>query len=171
MSHQILSGGPPETSSTGVGPPRKPFMRIRNESELLTPDQIVAIEAEKNATFVCEACIKVGSSWENKPSAIFYCPTPHPVSHSHYFAVTRDILGSYVVTNGQSAADVIIIGIIAQNGDIIYSRYCHDCRTSEDGTASIDGGRDYVKINLKGNYLGDRVRLQIVEDKLVCLDF
>ena len=31
--------------------------------------------------------------------------------------------------------------------EILYSRSRHDCRRSEDGKISIDGGFDYIKIN------------------------
>ena len=53
--------------------------------------------------------------------------------------------GTLMITNAISAAETEITGIVAQNGDVIYSRYRHDYRGSPDGSVWIDGGRDYVR--------------------------
>jgi hypothetical protein len=63
-----------------------------------------------------------------------------------------------------SATEKTITGVKADNGDVIYSRYRHDYRTSQDESVFIDGGRDYLKTGL---YEDDRfVKLNVVKDKL-----
>ena len=37
------------------------------------------------------------------------------------------------------------MGIVADNGEVIFSRYRWDYRASEDKSVFIDGGRDYTK--------------------------
>ena len=96
------------------------------------------------------------------------CPEPHPVSNSNYFAVVASLGGHFSYTNGQSAVDEPITGIIVdgENGqEIVYSRFRHDMKTGIDGEESvgIDGGRDYVKIN--GN--AQTVNLRIAGSELV----
>jgi hypothetical protein len=158
-------------------------LKVCCECTFLSPHVIKLIEEKKNAKYVCETCIKdKHDNWANQPAAIFMCPEPHPVSGSKYLAVIgRPMLlddgVNLVYTNGQSAVDTPIAGIIAKNGDIIYSRFRHDYRTSEDGTVTIDGGRDYTKTtctdttirNPSGDIIarwGQTVSLQIVEDQL-----
>jgi hypothetical protein len=41
-------------------------------------------------------------------------------------------------------------GIVADNGEVIYSRYRHDFVYSTDRSVFVDGGRDYVKSSMHG---------------------
>lgn len=68
--------------------------------------------------------------------------------------------------NALSAVENDIAGIVAKNGDVIYSRYRHDYRMSPDNSVMIDGGRDYTK----NNGGGPIVTLRIVKDKLVIVE-
>ena len=71
-----------------------------------------------------------------------------------------------MITNALSAVETDIDGIVAKNGDVIYSKYRHDFRYSPDGSVMIDGGRDYTK----NNGGGEIVTLRIVKDKLVLVE-
>ena len=64
-----------------------------------------------------------------------------------------------------------IAGIVANNGDVIYSRYRHDCRWSPDNSVMIDGGRDYTRYGGPGgDGGGSLVSLRIIEDILTIVD-
>ena len=56
---------------------------------------------------------------------------------------------------------------MSKEHEVIYSRFRHDYRLTEDGTCMIDGGRDY----LKSNGAGRLVKMKIVEDELVIIGF
>jgi outer membrane protein assembly factor BamB len=85
--------------------------------------------------------------------------------YSKYFALIIQN-GSAYITSGASAVDGIITGIVADDGEIIYSRYRHDYRTSTDGTVFIDGGRDYVRCGRGGRC----VSLKIVDGEFYQLE-
>lgn len=136
--------------------------QICNESYDFTEKQIKGIEDHKSAKFVCETCIRdMYGNWANGPVAIFYQDDPSliPEGGSAYFgmywrpnqdasvlASPEDVLKltyTLMICNAVSATEEDITGIVANNGEIIYSRYRHDYRGSSDGSVWIDGGRDY----------------------------
>ena len=111
-------------------------------------EQIKKIEEMKNAKYVGDFCLKTrDGAWAEEPVALFWQETPPVEGYSHYFGLFYRNQTLYV-TGGQSAADEVMTGMIADSGEIIYSRYRHDYRVSADGTAMIDGGRDYVRSNM-----------------------
>lgn len=131
--------------------------RVLRESETFRPDGIALIESNHRAIYVFESCIgkvtdKVGVwNWVNQPVAIFYQPDPAlvPENGSHHFGIYRQrtldgLPAQVMICNAISCAEPFT-GIVADNGDIIYSRYRHDMRTSPDGSVWIDGGRDYTR--------------------------
>jgi hypothetical protein len=69
-----------------------------------------------------------------------------------------------IISDGISATETFV-GIVAENGDIIYSRFRHDYRTSEDKSVSIDGGREYTRAVY--DKLRPTVQLQIEGVELV----
>ncbi len=143
--------------------------QILNESTMFKPEGIAKIEEIKNAKYVCETCLRgTDGGWANRPVAIFYGEEEHPVSKSRYFGIYIDMDDRIMITNGQSAVDEPIQGVIADNGDIIYSRYRHDFRRSPDGSVFIDGGRDYFR----GSVLSqDRyVTMKIIDGELVVVE-
>lgn len=102
------------------------------------------IEEKYGATYLGDFCVRVeNGGWVNKPVSIFYQEPPRPdVAESPWFGIhTRH--GSLMITDGSSAFSEPIQCVIADNGEIIYSRWRHDYRESEDGSVTIDGGRDY----------------------------
>jgi len=144
-------------------------MKIINECEMFTSDELATIEKKYNAKFVCETCISDGKSWLNELCAIFYTPEPHPEG-SNYFALFfragAEFQPTLMIADGITAAKTPINGVVAKNGDIIYSKYRWDYRESKDGSVIVDGGRDYLKRS-KG---GKVVQLVIKKDKLVVDD-
>jgi hypothetical protein len=53
-----------------------------------------------------------------------------------------------MITNGAFVEEQNFQGIIADNGDIIFSRSRHDYRVSDDESVWIDGGREYTRTPL-----------------------
>ena len=161
---------------------RAPRYNILKDSEIFTPEGIAKIEARKDAVYVCDTCLRSPrGGWNNEPVAIFWNKNPDniPKGGSAWFGLfyRHDRIGfdgglgepTLYITNAISAVQtpdgesVTITGVIAENGDVIYSRYRHDYRLSPDGTAMVDGGRDYLRTGPVG--LGT-VELQIREGEL-----
>lgn len=146
-------------------------MNILKDSELFTAEGIAKIEKMKNAVFVCDTCLRAaGGGWVNDSVAIFWNRDPAniPPGGSAYFGLFMKYRGpgedtALMITNAISAVEEPITGVVAANGDIIYSRYRHDYRHSPDGTAMVDGGRDYFRTGPVG--IGT-VTLQIVDGEL-----
>lgn len=118
---------------------------------------IAIIEKKYNATFVGMMCLKASDGgWANAPAAIFYQPVPPVKGYSNYLGlIIRD--RTVYITSGASAVEPLIGGIMADDGEIIYSQYRHDYRKSKDSTVSIDGGRDYVKSTQYGRHLSLKI--------------
>jgi len=137
---------------------------IKNESSFLDDNTIIKIEDHYNATYVFESCLKdVYGSWANFPAAIFYTEKAHPEG-SNYFGLYKTEDGTVMIANGIKATEEPFSGVMAKNGDVIYSRYRHDYRTSDDGSIFVDGGRDYFRSGVydKEQY----VSLRVNKDKL-----
>lgn len=106
--------------------------------------KIDVIEAKYNAKFVGQFCLKTkDGSWANSPADVYWQANPPVEGYSNYFALIYQN-GSVYITSGASAVEPIIQAVEA-DGEIIYSRYRHDCRYTDARTAMIDGGRDYTK--------------------------
>ena len=140
------------------------FSKVNNGRQDSVFD-ISKIEIKKNATYVGEFCLKTsGGEWANEAASIFYQKTPPQEGFSHYFALFQRN-GTVYITSGQNAIEPIIMAVQADDGEIIYSRYRHDYRTSKDGSVFVDGGRDYFKsggINV--------VPLKVVDGKFTLAD-
>lgn len=122
-------------------------MNLINESKLFSKENIERIENVRNAKYVCDT--------ENKDIhvAVFYGDTPHPESGSRYFALYQVSNGprpeqrQLMITNGAFVEEQKITGVVADNGDVIYSSFRHDYNTSPDGSVFVDGGRAYTRSN------------------------
>lgn len=110
---------------------------------------IEAIEATHNATFVGDFCVRGKYGWVEAIAALFWQEKPPAEGYSNYFAIVYQ-QGAFYITSGQSAAVEPITALVARDGEIVYSRHRHDCRTSNDGSVTVDGGRDYLR--LVGDY-------------------
>lgn len=148
---------------------------INIEPELFLPKGIEHIEHKYSAKYVCETCIgypanKPGMwNWINWPVAVFYHRNVSlvPEGGSQYLGlycrrrIPEEPLIPYVC-NAISTTFEPFTGIMADDGEVIYSHYRHDYRYSKDGSVWIDGGRDYVRYDGKSTL----VELQIKEGVL-----
>jgi len=113
---------------------------IKNDPVLFSKEQVEKIELMKSSKYVCSTehqglCIEV-----------FYGEDYHPASGSRYFGLYKaGRTGELMITNGAFIEDQKIDAIVAEDGEIIFSRYRHDYRSSTDGTVFIDGGRAYTR--------------------------
>ena len=158
-------------------------MKVLTESERFSPEQLAKIEAHYSAKYVCETCIKTKSgAWANTSVSILYQDdlSKVPAGGSQWFGLffkkespDPDSPTRLFIVNALSAVDQDIEGIVAANGDVIYSRYRHDYRHSPDESVWIDGGRDYTRFgfhNVIDPEGGAFVTLRIVEDKLTVVE-
>jgi len=124
---------------------------IQNQPVLFSPETVKIIEKTRQAVYVCD------TEFKGQHVAVFYGDAEHPDSGSRYFALyyTMDS-GCLMITNGAFIEEQEIIGVRAENGDIIFSRFRHDYRTSDDGTVMVDGGRAYMRTS-SPNTVGLRV--------------
>lgn len=110
------------------------------------PIKIDAVEQHFGATFVGDFCLRAASGeYANFPAAVFWVEKPSNPEHTNYFALYFNVNGNLMITNGVPAVDQPIVGIRADDGEVVYSSYRWDYRTSKDGSVWIDGGRDYVR--------------------------
>lgn len=139
-------------------------MPILNEPHFLTEVDIRRAEEHYSARYVCETALKLGSSWRDYPSLVFYTEVAHPQG-SNYFALSiRD--GELWISDALPSIADGFTGIRADSGDIIYSRCRHDFRTSADGSVSIDGGRDYLRVMANDNIKSRLVHLRVIDGVL-----
>jgi hypothetical protein len=117
-------------------------MKLLNEPTMFSEENVKKIEDLKNAKFVCE------TEQNGLHVAIFYADEAHPDSGSRYFGLYyTGVENQLMVTNGAFIEEQNITGVVAENGDVIYSRYRHDYRRSPDDTVFVDGGRAYLRTN------------------------
>lgn len=121
------------------------------------------VEAKHNCKYVGEFAIKnKNGCWsEDNCVSVFWQKEPPQLGYSNYFALFSRNNVVYI-TSGESCVSGEIIGVVAKNNEVIYSRYRHDFRTSTDGSVFIDGGRDYVKTNS-----GNTISLTILDGEYV----
>lgn len=86
-----------------------------------------------------------GGGWTDSPAAVFYQPVLLHPSHSHYFSLFRTPDMQVMITNAAFILDRPLSCAVADNEELVFSRYRHDFRTSTDGSVWIDGGRDYTR--------------------------
>ena len=116
------------------------------------------VEAKYNAKWVGQLAMKdkYGNWTGDSCGDVYYQETPPVEGYSHYFALIIQG-GTLYITSGASAVEGIIAGVIANDGEIVYSRYRHDMRHSTDGSTFIDGGRDYVRGGATGRYINMKI--------------
>jgi hypothetical protein len=111
-------------------------------------DGIRKIEENYGAKFMGYWAIKTQNGWSETPVDVFYQPNPDTSKgHTHYFGMYEKD-GVAWICDASSAFAEPIIGIMAEDGEVLVSRYRHDYR-EKDGVM-IDGGRDYVRRSLTG---------------------
>ena len=124
-------------------------LNIKTSTESKDNLNIDKIEQKFNVKYIGDFCIKTKqSNWGNFPVSIFYQEKPKiELGHTHYLGVYyNSLISKAVLVNGESAFSKNIVGVIADNGQIVISSYRHGFITSDDESVSIDGGRDYTII-------------------------
>lgn len=139
-------------------------------------DNIKKLEEHYSGTYVGAFCTrKPSGNWNDIPVDVFYQSNPDvSKGHSHYFGVFRQD-GHVYVTNAISVTEQPMMGVVADDGEIVVSRYRHDYRVSGDGSVFIDGGRDYTRygwansINSGDSVLPRLIRVKIEGSELVAV--
>lgn len=134
-------------------------MRICNDPTLFNYEHLEKICKHYNAQYV------IDTEHDGIACAVFYGIKPHPDSGSRYFAMYMSPQSQQLmITDGSFVEDQEFAGIIANNGDIIFSRGRYDYRVSDDESVWIDGGREYTRRPLVS---ADRlVRLTVYKGRL-----
>lgn len=134
---------------------------------------IQAIGKRYKAKHVGDFCIRTKTgSYTDSPVMVFYTKDAHPdgsnyIGFYYGYDKTTNEFDVPMICNAVSAFLEPIDAVIADDGEIIYSRFRHDYVTSEDGSVWIDGGRDYRRC---GVYKPNRyVQLGIKKHKLIVL--
>jgi hypothetical protein len=118
-------------------------MYIKNPPALFSYDQIQKIEDMKKAKYVC------ATEHQGHTVEVFYSEEAHPVSNSRYFALYyTHLTNELMITDGSFIEKQDIDAVVADDGDIVYSRYRHDYMVSNDKSVWIDGGRAYTRSGL-----------------------
>lgn len=122
--------------------------KLNTDCSFLSSKNIKKIEEKYNAKYVCETTLPNGS----RSCAVFYADKAHPVSKSRYFSIFWDQRlpndePNLMIANGDFVKKQLFLTAVADDGELLFSRYRHDCRYSKDGSAMIDGGRDYARTN------------------------
>jgi hypothetical protein len=151
---------------------------INRGGSLLTKANIKKAEKHYKAKYIGDFSLKLNNGdWGDNSVALFWCENPSQPSYSNYLALfhkynygydENDLKQYLTITDGISATEGYWNGIVADDGEIIYSRSGHDFRTSIDETVSIDGGKKYTRY--LGHIGNPRVRISIVRDQLVVND-
>ncbi|RYD62755.1 MAG: hypothetical protein EOP83_13780 [Verrucomicrobiaceae bacterium] len=96
--------------------------------------------------FLSEMTIRTrDNGWSERPVAVFWQQNRVREEYSNYFGLL-DQAGGVMITNAKSVAEGAWNGMMHPvTGEVVFSRYRHDYRSSEDGTVNVDGGRDYFK--------------------------
>ncbi len=143
--------------------------RVLRESETFTPEGIAITEKKHKARYILESCIGVSQDtpgmwkWLNWPVAVFFQPDMArvPEGGSRYFGIYHrtmdiDLPATSYICNAISCIEPFT-GVVADNGDIIYSHYRHDFRRSPDKSVWVDGGRDYLRYDGKSEVIGLKI--------------
>jgi hypothetical protein len=143
------------------------------ESEIFKPEGITKIENHYNAKFIFDSCVKdKHGNWANMPMAIFYQADASkiPEGGSQYFGMylrsvsplePKSPIVPFII-NGLTAIEPFQ-AVVANNGEVVWSRYRHDYRKSQDGSVWIDGGRDYLRWIGAGEVVNVRVNVDHLE--------
>jgi hypothetical protein len=125
---------------------------------MLKPETIALIEEQYHCSYVLDACLRTDHGWCNQPSAIFWNETKHP-NGSNYMAVTFTGDGRIVVSDGYSAVEKPIVGLLVDDV-VIYSKYRYDF--FEYHGVFVDGGRDYLRFGADDLSRAKRVKMRVV---------
>lgn len=110
----------------------------------LTPEGVSKVQALKDATHLGHWCIKqTFGGWAESPVDVFHVSNPDTSKgHTNYFGLfyRGDKL---FICEASTAFSEPITGVLADDGEVIVSRYRHDFQQRKG--VMIDGGRDYIR--------------------------
>jgi len=119
------------------------FIKTPESGYHFTTGEIAILAKHYGAQYLGYWTIKRESGWSDQPVDVFYQPNPDvSKGHSHYFGMFR-LEDKVLITNAESAFNEPITGLLTENGEVIVSRYRHNCVVK--GSYMIDGGRDYLR--------------------------
>ena len=120
--------------------------RLNRDSGL--SDEVLKLICDKyNAQYVCD------TEHHGQAAYVFYGDKPHEVSKSRYFAIIfqydpfPSVERKPYIINGAFVLEQTFGTAVADDGELLFSRGRHDYRQSKDGSAMVDGGRDYLRTN------------------------
>ena len=120
------------------------FIKTPENGFHFSTDEIAIIAKQYGAQYMGYWTIKRESGWSDQPVDVFYQPNPDvSKGHSHYFGMFRTLEGKVMITDAASAFSEPMTGLLTEDGEVIVSRYRHDCVIK--GPYMIDGGRDYLR--------------------------
>lgn len=109
---------------------------------------IETVEAKYNANWVGQMPLRLkNGEWSDMPADVYWQETPPVEGYSNYFAIIHRG-GKLYITGAASAVEGTFNAVVADNGEVIYSRCRHDYRSSKDGSVFIDGGRCYCRSSI-----------------------
>lgn len=104
-----------------------------------------SVEMRHDCRYVCEwPTIDKQGEISSHPSMIFWNDTAHPQG-SNWMALFKSN-SEWYVKDGITASLLPICCIISKDREVLFSKHEHDYRTSKDGSITVDGGREYVRI-------------------------
>jgi hypothetical protein len=137
-------------------------MRILTDCSFLSEKQIENIERKYNAKYVFESQLKLkGGKWSDFSAAVFYTEVTRQ-DGSNWFGIWHNN-GAYMISDAISAVEEPFFGILAGNGDVIYSRHSHDDHARDDDELFIGGGRDHTCHDLT-HFV---IKLSVYKDKVI----
>ena len=131
------------------------FVKTPTDGYWFSGVQIPKIEERYKAKYIGYWAIKDSKdNWTEEPVDVFYVANPDKSKgHSHYFGLFQKEDLSVMICKADSAFSEPIAGILLDDGEVMVSRYRHDCAAKGEGANEvfIDGGRDYIRVG--GNNL------------------
>jgi hypothetical protein len=109
----------------------------------LSQSSIEKYEKARNCRYVCEWNVKQGNKILD-PMLIFWNDIPHPQGSNWMALFSSD--GDWYVRDGITASQLPIECVVSNDKQVLFSKSRHDFRSSEDGSVSVDGGRDYTRV-------------------------
>ena len=130
-------------------------MKIHNEPQLFKQEHIKKLELYYDGKYVFDSTLRGrDGGWLDQAFAIFYTEKSHPEGSNYFGICWKNYTGSFkpelIITNGISATEEF--NGVLYDGEVYYSRYCHDFRQYPCGLF-VDGGRDYTRYG--GTVLGN----------------
>lgn len=121
------------------------FINTPTKGFHLSEDGVRQIEESfGNSTYMGYWCTKTkDGGWTTRPIDVFYHPNPDTSKgHTHYFGILAEY-GTIYIVDASPAFSVPMYGLLTEDGEVIVSRYRHNCVVK--GSHMIDGGRDYER--------------------------